>query len=226
MVGAPDVLEARCLSESLTIVSSARSVVPVATICIEAGGTLQAPIKPEGGGPVCGGGVGSGDEWPELAGGGVNVWHISNAKGEMWRFEVYSNASVEPSVVCTLQGCSKTDVPIVVPTIPRDEALIVKLGDLFFAIGRILLFVPEYLRAAMVFAGIAAVLVLPPIVAVFLARGLSVLGVRLYLKYGKPTLFDHAKFVRRIRTPVEFIFCMGAYFFMLIVLIVAGMPRC
>lgn len=182
----PNVVDARCISHSVRILPLARSIVPVAQYCIDAGGTLQAPTKPEGGGPVCD--ADAGDVWPVLSGGGVNVWQVSNASSEMWSVEVYSNDSVEPSVVCTLQGCDTTEVPIVVPTISG------------------------YPSAVKIFVGIAALLVLPPIFAVFLARGLSVLGVRLYLRYGKPASFDHARFVKRVRTPIEFLFCTVAYF--------------
>jgi len=89
--------------------SSARSVVPVATLCEDAGAQLLPPTSPGGGGPIC---AAREDEmWPELRPnrGRTYEWAISQEQGEDWAVGLRENGCTEWFVRCTATGCEQVN---------------------------------------------------------------------------------------------------------------------
>ncbi len=217
----PSALEARCPSYTeLSLPSQARSVVPPLVACIDGGGALQAPIKPEGGGAVCDDATVVSDDWPVLPGGGINVWRVDRATGEEWSFGVYSNGNVDPSIICTMHRCTTTDVPIVLqPPDMVDEVLRFLseyIADLSSAV------VTGDMRQVFSLLVFLAAIMLPPMVGMFMARALFLIGVRLYANYHKPITPEQEDGLKRTRVFLEILVFMVLFWFQLMIQMAGG----
>jgi len=84
-------------------ISSARSVVPVATACIDANGTIQDPAAGTGGGLICNAGNIT-DTWPDITTTNWTYGNPANASGEDFTYTVTDGAITS---TCSITGCTQ-----------------------------------------------------------------------------------------------------------------------
>lgn len=91
-----------------SVISSARSVVPVGTACRDSGNTLQDPTAATGGGVVCPAASGMTDVWPSIANSGWVYEDPTNPGADNWSFRVCRTAcaSGNRASTCSLTGCT------------------------------------------------------------------------------------------------------------------------
>jgi len=101
-------------AREVSVISSARSVVPVATICVDGGGSLAAIAAGDetGGTDVCDDTGIANDTWPDISNHDGWVYQIVTDSGDNWSFRVCegdaSNAcpNGQRGIECTLTGCT------------------------------------------------------------------------------------------------------------------------
>ncbi len=92
---------------------SARSAVPVATICTDGLGTLANPTAGSGGGVVCTGGTIVPDVWPSIANTDW-VYAVTDNAGSDWGYRICKTAcsAGNSQYTCNITGCTG---PTVIP---------------------------------------------------------------------------------------------------------------
>lgn len=102
-------------ARQVSVISSARSAVPVMTACADAGEDFSLPANTtsDGGDDICSDTGVASDTWPDISGQGGWVYEVgAHGAGSNWNFVAYKDdgdddwEDGEPGIVCSIIGCT------------------------------------------------------------------------------------------------------------------------
>jgi prepilin-type N-terminal cleavage/methylation domain-containing protein len=112
-------------ARQVSVISSARSVVPVITACVDGGGAINGTrgdtLNGGTASTICSNAAIADDVWPNISNQGSWTYEIGTTTGSDWSFIVYDDTATantwnagEVGVLCTLNGCTAaTTTPLV-----------------------------------------------------------------------------------------------------------------